>query len=246
MSLRKREDDRPIRKTPDAESSGVIAISRHEKSSSRHRHSSSTEHKSEHRHHSDEADRKSRASRKLARLKDALPEDVAEFEKNIDRLSNTASVSDKDHLHEYVHMFRNLQDIIRVYEASILHSSTPNSRDVYALSTLYSQQREVIADIRTMSDLSGQLELLSRDMLTPLVQGIVQHLTDGYYAIRRLMTETCNAKDTQFALGKLDDILKDLGRGINVERGQAQQKISDILLGPAETAQYSKKSKRKR
>lgn len=41
----------------------------------------------------------------------------------------------------------------------------PNSRDVYALFTLYSQQREVIADIRTMSDLSEQANMLNELML---------------------------------------------------------------------------------
>lgn len=161
---------------------------------------------------------------------------VAEAEKLLSKVSPT----DQDNLEEYIHMFQKLRLLIRKYEDMLMEK--PNSRDVYALSTLYSQQREVIADIRTMSDLSAQAQTLVEDMLSPFSRNMVQGIADMYFAIRKLLIETVPKENVQFTLSHLDTLTKDMGRAVDVHRSAAAKKINDILLGPSE---FESKPKRK-
>jgi hypothetical protein len=184
-------------------------------------------------------DRKLRASRN----------ELSEQEQNrvieeAQELLDKVSVTDQDNLEEYLHMFNRLRELIRVYEALLLEK--PNSRDVYALSTLYSQQREVIADIRTMSDLSGQAEMLKDSMLTPFSKGMVQCFADLYYALRKLLIETVAKDQVQFALSHLDTVIKDMGRAVDSHKTAAEEKIQEILLGPKDGFETKPKRKRRK
>jgi len=117
-----------------------------------------------------------------------------------------------------------------------------SSRDIYALSTLMSQQREVINDLRSVADLSQQVNMLYERSTNPFIGDVTQLVTDVYYQLRRLITETAKPKETQFALAQLDDLVKQLGMGIQTAHGVLRQSISDTLVG-GQTPKPQKKAK---
>jgi hypothetical protein len=110
-------------------------------------------------------------------------------------------------------------------------SRTINSRDIYALSTLMSQQREVIADLRTMVDMSGQADMLKRLVVGTLVTDTTQNITDIYLQLRKLLADTTQPKQTQFALKHLDELLRQFGSGLQSAREKSYEKIDSLLLG---------------
>jgi DNA-directed RNA polymerase len=109
-----------------------------------------------------------------------------------------------------------------------------SSRDVYALSTIMSQQREVINDLRAIADLSQQVELIYNQAVNPFISDITQLTTDIYYQLRKLITETSKPKETQFALSQLDELIKHFGTGLHSSHGSLRDSIGSILLGPKE------------
>lgn len=115
-----------------------------------------------------------------------------------------------------------------------------SSRDIYALSTLMSQQREVIADLRTLVDMSEQVEMVQRQVLTPFVSESVQLVTDTYYQLRKLITEVSTPKQTQFALRQLEELIKQVGIGLQAGNESARDKLNQILLGDSEPKRKKK------
>ena len=85
-----------------------------------------------------------------------------------------ASSQEKQQIDEYLHMFRRLSKLIRKAEKQCMKSG--QSRDYYALCTLMSQQREVIADIRSVTDMSGQVATLDENVLQPMSRLSLIHI----------------------------------------------------------------------
>lgn len=164
------------------------------------------------------------------------------IEEELEELRQRAtSTTEKDYLDEYMHLFVTNQRMIRKLERQMLTADFVQQRDVYALSALYSQQREIIADIRSISDMTQQVEMLQNTALTPFASEVTQHVTDVYYLMRKLITEIGRPKEVQFGLKQLDDLVKQLGMGIRDSHSQAQQRMHDILVGPSEPAKKKKR-----
>lgn len=164
------------------------------------------------------------AKRKKEKLQAAITTDLATIE-NLPAVSS----QEKEQLDEYLHMFRKLAKLIRKAEKQCMKSG--QSRDYYALCTLMSQQREVIADIRSVSDMSGQVTQLDTNMLQPMARSIGQNMLDGFYQIRKLLVETTRPEETQFALSKLNEITQEQGKFLQAQYGNANDKIHQIMLG---------------
>ena len=165
------------------------------------------------------------AKRKVARLKSGIPTE-AEL---LSELPEVTTTQEQDHLDEYLHMFRKLRRLIRKAETDCLASNNP--RGYYAVCTLYSAQREVIADIRAVSDASGQVKYLDEHVLQPLTRSIGQNLLDVYYQLRKLIIETSNPKETQFAIAKHEELIKEQGRFLQSVYQDSMSKTSKYLLG---------------
>lgn len=164
------------------------------------------------------------AKRKKDKLQAAISTDLATIE-NLP----VVSTQEKEQLDEYLHMFRKLAKLIRKAEKQCMKSG--QSRDYYALCTLMSQQREVIADIRSVSDMSGQVNQLDMDMLQPMARSIGQNMLDGFYQIRKLLVETTRPEETQFALSKLNEITQEQGKFLQAQYSNANEKVHRIMLG---------------
>lgn len=164
------------------------------------------------------------AKKKKEKLQAAISTDLALIEN-----MPMASSQEKEQLDEYLHMFRKLAKLIRKAEKQCMKSG--QSRDYYALCTLMSQQREVIADIRSVSDMSGQVAQLDTNMLQPMARSIGQNMLDGFYQIRKLIIETSRPEETQFALAKLNEITNEQGKYLQSQYSLANEKAAQIMLG---------------
>lgn len=154
----------------------------------------------------------------------------------------SGSVDEAEYLREYLHMFRAIKVMTRILEEKILDSGS--SRDVYALNTLYSQQREVIADIRCVTDNTQLVEQLKADVVTPMAQQAVQVLTDVYYQMRKLVEETTSGSKQKFAQSKIDQLFKDAGVGISKAHDLAEQSVFNAVIGAEPEKPTRKKSRR--
>lgn len=140
----------------------------------------------------------------------------------------TPSVDEKEYLIEYVHLFRTLRKMIRKSEARYMEGST--SKEVYALMTMYSQLREVISDIRSISDMTQHADTLIQGAVQPSISNIAQHLVDMFYHIRVLIREVGKDDQIQYSLSKIDDMMRDSGMLLQDQYTQISNKIHDILL----------------
>lgn len=177
----------------------------------------------------------------LRKRKDAL----ATASEKLDREARAAAekpvaVNEQSFQAEYARMLRYNSRLIRRMNQAL--EGNLSSRDVYALSTLMSQQREVINDLRSIADLSQQVNLIHEHAVNPFMSDLTQLVTDIYYQIRRLVAETVKPKDAEFANKQLDDLIKQLGIGLQESNTRLRQSISELLSGPPETVK--KKNKR--
>jgi hypothetical protein len=160
---------------------------------------------------------------------------LAELEKKV------TATDEQEYINEYLFVYRKLKRLLRKAEKNAMVSGKQG--DYYAVCTLISQQREVIADIRAISDLSGQVQMLLESSLQPFVSNIGQALVNSFYQQRRLIVETCKPSETQFAIKKLDEITNDVTKALQIYYEQAATKIQEILVGVPEEAVKKKRKK---
>jgi hypothetical protein len=111
---------------------------------------------------------------------------------------------------EYMHMFKSLQKNIRALEKDLKYSRS--TRNIYALIGLYNEQREVIADIRAVSDYTENINRIMVSVIQPLFSSVTQSNLDIFYHIRKLVIETAKDDQTQYALKRLEDLMREQAR----------------------------------
>lgn len=187
--------------------------------------------------------REPESQEKLVKKHQKLQKSLVALDEEIEVLEAPVTAgSEASYLTEYERMLQYNSKLIQRFNEQLRENLT--SRDVYALSTLMSQQREVIADLRTLTDMSQQVGLIFDQSVTPFVSDQAQLITDVYYQLRRLLTETTETKHTQFALGKLDELTKQLGLGLQQNHQKLRTSIEGILLGTNNPTQKTVKRKR--
>lgn len=107
---------------------------------------------------------------------DAIEKELAEHER---QKQAGAKFSDNTWLNSYTVMFKKLKLISSNIEDKVLDTNAGN--DVYALMALYNQQREVIADLRALMDLSQNTQRIVDGVLYPLVRDIGNNYADVIY-----------------------------------------------------------------
>lgn len=131
------------------------------------------------------------------------------------------------HIKELANMLRINARLIRSLYAQLEKSI--NSRDIYALSALMSQQREVIADIRTVTDMGSQVENITRGILQPAAQDQAGVIVNMFYQLRRLMAETSHKDKSEFALNQLEKIMTDVAQNSNQNFVNISTRIRELL-----------------
>lgn len=169
-------------------------------------------------------------------------EEVKQDEKFLEELdAKVVATDEQEYIKEYLYLYKRLKRLSRKADKNAMLSG--KSQDYYAFCTLVSQQREVIADIRSISDLSGQVQMLLESSIQPLVSNIGQVLVNSFYQQRRLLVETCKPEETQFAIKKLDEITNEITKALQMYYEQAATKVHEILVGASSGAPKKKKRK---
>lgn len=185
-------------------------------------------------------ERSGKALEKLERSKERLAKTLGAD--SYKELTKRAPPGEREYLEEYVWMFHRVGRLIRKLEKQAMKSG--QARDVYALNNMISQQREIIADIRTLADLSGQMNMIRENVLQPVISNIAQNLIDSYYHIRRLMVETCEPKQTEFALKQLQTIVQEQSKYLQMQYQTGCEQLDRVMAGPEEPAKGKKKKKK--
>ena len=175
---------------------------------------------------------KKASPKKISKEKKALvrKKEIQVLEQEI--LKNPPVVSikeDTEYLEEYMEMFRKLRKMRKMSEQKYMLSRS--SRDVYALIAIYSQQREVIADIRSSTDLSRHAHAITDSILEPLLNSLAQELLNSFYAIKQILVSQLD-EDADDAIKLLESIIKNQASFIQKEYEKAKQKTLDIFNEP--------------
>ena len=141
--------------------------------------------------------------------------------------SKSESSQEKEQYEEYLHMFSKLKTSIRMFERELKFSKS--TRNVYALIALYSQQREVIADIRSITDYTENVNRIMTSLIQPLFSNITQSNLDIFYHIRKLMIEVSKDDQTQYALKRLEDLMREQGKYLQDKYENASEKLVQIV-----------------
>lgn len=186
------------------------------------------------------------AVRKKKRLEDKrahLQKESRNLERDAAKVENVPALnSEASFKAEYARMLRYNSKLIRRMNQQL--EGSLSSRDIYALSTLMSQQREVINDLRAIADLSQQVNLIYDQSVNPFMSDLTQLITDVYYQLRKLIMETSKPKESSFALSQLDELIKQIGLGMQTSHGVLRQSIERILVGePRDTVKTKKRSR---
>lgn len=149
------------------------------------------------------------------------------FEAEIAYLPNATQGDEYDR--QYRSMFDNLQTIIANFEERMLDS--PSSRDVYALSTLYSQMREVIADIRSSKDVTQQIAELERRAYSAFLRTVGQSYVDLYFKLQKdIRTYVRDTEVQQQLLESLQSACKDQGDKVQSSYSSMLEQVRTVLM----------------
>lgn len=130
---------------------------------------------------------------------------------------------------QYRDMFEKLQHIIGKFEDNMMEN--PTGRDVYALSTLYSQMREVIADIRASKDVTQQIVELESRAYSGFLRSIGQSYVDIYFKLQkdiRMFVKDIDAQEQ--LLTSLKGVCKDQADNAQASYGQMLDQVRTVLM----------------
>lgn len=129
----------------------------------------------------------------------------------------------------YRDMFEKLRHIVELFEIKMMDN--PSSRDVYALSTLYSQLREVINDIRSTKDVAAQVVELEAKAYGAFKTNVGQAFVDLFFTLQKEIRATVKNEDEQAHLiTVLGGAMKDQGDKVNAGYAAMLQRVHQVLV----------------
>jgi len=130
---------------------------------------------------------------------------------------------------QYRSMFQNLQHIGQLFEEKMMDN--PTGRDVYALSTLYSQMREVIADIRSAKDVNQQIMELESKAYGSFMKIIMQTYVDLYFKLQKdIRTHVKSVEEQGQLLDTLQGAIKDQGDKAQLGYQAMLDRVRTVLM----------------
>lgn len=175
--------------------------------------------------------KKSRSKKSSAKKAVTQKKEIQALEKDILKNPPVPSIQeDTAYLDEYMSMFRKLRKMRKMAEQKYMLSRS--SRDIYALVAIYSQQREVIADIRASTDLSKHAHIIIDSILQPMMNSMAQELLNSFYAIKQILISNMEEDKTDDAVKVLSSIIKNQASFIQKEYEQAKDKTLEVFNEP--------------
>lgn len=173
------------------------------------------------------------AEKKLARLGKAVAKVADDNEQEVSVFGDSdvrvlpAPTSESDYQAEYDHIFTTLSTISRNLEKRM--GETVSSKDVYALSTLYSQMRETIADLRSISDVNQQADMLIAEALEPYHKTVGEALVATYFKLNTTLRQSMS-EDMAHKLGeRLKEIVSEQALELQSQFDSTKEKVATIL-----------------
>ena len=130
---------------------------------------------------------------------------------------------------EYRRMFENSVSLATRLEEQM--EDRIYNRDVYALNTIYSQIREIIADLRATRDISAQLDELETVVLGPYHRTVGQALSEILFHVEGSITKHVKDRDIQAeVVKKLKDTIYETAMSLQEEYRSTVERARKVLL----------------
>lgn len=167
------------------------------------------------------------ATSKANKLKKQVRENKDKLNKDEIVKIVTGQGKEREYYEEYIHMFTKLKANIRKLERT--QAMSPSTRNVYALIAMYSQQREIIADIRALSDYTENVNQIMSMIIQPLFSSITQSNLDMFYHIRKLVIDNCKDEQTQAVLKQLETLVRDQARFLQDKYETTSSRLVEVI-----------------
>jgi hypothetical protein len=176
------------------------------------------------------------ASAKLKRAKKKIQRTVDDADDLMERvkkdLTRHEPKDDNDYRIVYLEMFKKQRRIIKKTEKKVLsRTNKGGGREIYQLSAMYSQLRETIADLRSITDLSEHADRLIEMAVQPMFTRMIQNITDNFYELKVRTKDRVKEKYVKEVMDLVDDATVELGRKLQVHYEEVSTKIRDLLIG---------------
>lgn len=134
---------------------------------------------------------------------------------------------DNDQFQEYLTMFNQCAYMARKIEERFKDRTSP--RDVYPLMKLYEQQREIIADLRAIRDVTELGSVIDTEVLSPMVESIAASFIGLHQAV--LAWNNANLDTNQIANAKVhfDHLLRKHAKDIQQSYQASSEKMMQIF-----------------
>lgn len=130
---------------------------------------------------------------------------------------------------QYRDMFENSVELASRLETQMVDGIIKSS-DVYALNSLYSQIRELIADMRATKDIGQQISELEQVALNPFTKQVGQFILDLYFTMQSNISAAVKDRDIrEDLLRKLGDAAADAGLRTQGEHAVMVDKVRKVL-----------------
>lgn len=154
---------------------------------------------------------RAREKRELKSLSNATSSTTS-LERQFEEVASNLTIKEAEQLREYFEMFNSLRDITRIKEEHCRRNA--DSRDIYALMQLYNQMREVIADIRTIRDVSGIVVALRDDVIDPLIQSAANEVVTFNQTLKQFVLKHFQGDDALTLNAKIDELCGNSGQAL--------------------------------
>lgn len=129
----------------------------------------------------------------------------------------------------YQKIFRRLRKFSGKMEKSMGKKGTQiQSRDVYALNVLYNQTREVMADMRSLIDMSTLAETLCVEALDPMAKTAAQAVTTMLMTVQSTL-RTIAPKHLEAIMEELKKSGSEIGTELNNQLQSSRGRLNGIL-----------------
>lgn len=129
----------------------------------------------------------------------------------------------------YKKMFNNIDVITEALEEK-MKEGLPSSKDVYALSTLYSQMREIINDIRSSRDVEAQMQMLENEACSAFLKLVGQSLVYVLMSAKKEISIVVKDKDVRDQLNAtLDQLIVDQSKEVQQGYQAMRTRIREVL-----------------
>lgn len=131
-------------------------------------------------------------------------------------------------LKTYQRIFRRLQLFRRKMEKTMKKSKRVESRDVYAYNVLCNQTREVMADMRSLIDMSQMATTLCDESLDPLAKTSAQAVTTMLMTVQSTLREHA-PQQLEVIMKSLAKSGGDIGKSLDEQLQRSRATIHSIL-----------------